>query len=52
MKYQISLGHDDFVLLLDVLRRSRESGSINWSATDLVCKNTKVIFLNYGKTFF
>ena len=44
MKYQIVLEHDDFVLLLDVLKKSRASEVINWSATDLVCRNTKVIY--------
>jgi hypothetical protein len=41
--YQVTLEHTDFVLLLDVLRKARECELITWSATDLVCANTKVI---------
>lgn len=41
--YQVTLEHTDFVLLLDVLRKAMEHGIISWSATDLVCANTKVI---------
>ena len=42
MKYNISLEHDDFVLLLDILRKSKEQGVIAWSATDMVCAHTKI----------
>lgn len=42
MTYQVSLHHEDFVLILDVLGRAQEQGLINWSATDLICENTKV----------
>lgn len=43
IKYQITLNHDDYILLLSVLRESKEKGVISWSATDMVCSNTKVI---------
>lgn len=43
IKYQITLNHDDFCLLLSVLRESKERGVFSWSATDMVCSNTKVI---------
>ena len=42
MEYQVTLNHDDFILLLDTLRRAQEQGIINWSATDMICQNTKV----------
>lgn len=42
MKYNISLNHEDFILLLDVLRNAQEQGVIAWSATDMICENTKV----------
>lgn len=42
MKYVTTLEHYDFVLLLDALRKAQEQGVINWSATDLICENTKV----------
>lgn len=44
MKYEITLEHNDFVLLLDVLRKSQEQGIIAWSATDMICNNTKVVY--------
>ena len=42
MKYNISLNHDDFILLLDTLRKAQEQGVIRWSATNMICENTKV----------
>ena len=44
MSYNISLKHDDFVLLIDVLRKCQDDGIINWSATAMVCENTKICF--------
>lgn len=44
MKYNISLNHDDFVLLMNVLTKAREAEIITWSATALVCENTKIEF--------
>lgn len=44
MKYNISLEHDDFILMLDTLRKAQESGIINWSATDMICQNTQVTY--------
>ena len=43
IKYQITLNHDDFCLLLSVLRDAKDGGLISWSATEMVCSNTKVI---------
>ncbi len=42
MTYTITLSHDDFVLLLDVLKNAQDINMITWSATDLVCENTKI----------
>lgn len=42
MKYNITLEHEDFILLLDTLKKAQESGVIAWSATNMVCQNTKV----------
>lgn len=42
MTYNVSLSHEDFVLVLDVLRKCEESGLVNWSATDLICENTTI----------
>lgn len=42
IKYKITLEHDDFVLLLGVLKRAQGEGLITWNATTLICENTKV----------
>lgn len=44
MKYIVSLNHDDFVDLMDALTKAREAEVITWSATALVCDNTKIEF--------
>lgn len=44
MKYVTTLEHDDFVLLMNVLTKAREEGLIAWSATSMVCENTKIKF--------
>ena len=44
MKYVTTLGHKDFVLLMEVLKKAQNEGLINWSATALVCKNTEIEF--------
>lgn len=42
INYKITLGHDDFVLLLHVLKRAQSEGITNWDAAGLICENTKV----------
>lgn len=42
MKYNITLEHEDFVLLLHALKQCQEQGVITWSATDMICGHTKV----------
>ena len=44
MKYNIELEHDDFVLLLDTLKKAQDGNIINWSATDMVCEHTNVSY--------
>ena len=44
MRYVTDLSHFDFVLLLDVLRRAQEVGVVNWFPTDMVCRNTRVVY--------
>lgn len=44
MKYVVSLEHADFVLLMEVLKKARQSGIVTWSPCNLVCRNTKVEF--------
>ena len=44
MKYVTTLGHDDFVLLMETLTKARDAGLITWSATAMVCENTKIEF--------
>ena len=44
MKYNIELEHDDFILLLDTLKKAHDGNIINWSATDMVCEHTKVSY--------
>lgn len=43
MKYVITLGHDNFSLYLDILRRAKEEGLISWSAAHDLCSHTVVI---------
>lgn len=43
MSYQISLENDDFVLLLDVLKKAQEEGLVLWSAAYMVCEHTQII---------
>lgn len=42
IKYKITLEHDDFVLLLDVLKRAQGESLTSWDAAGLICENTKV----------
>lgn len=42
MVYNVSLSHEDFVLVLDILRKCEESSIVNWSVTDLICENTTI----------
>lgn len=42
MKYNITLEHEDFVLLLDLLKRAQGKGLTTWNAASFICKNTKV----------
>lgn len=43
IKYNITLEHDDFLLLLDILKRVQEEGFTTWDAARFICKHTKVI---------
>lgn len=42
IKYNITLEHDDFVLLLNVLKKAQREGITNWDAAGFICENTKV----------
>lgn len=42
MKYLVSLEHDDFVLVLDILKKAQESGLIAWDAAGHICELTKL----------
>lgn len=42
MKYLVSLEHDDFVLVLDILKKAQESGLIAWDAASLICEHTNL----------
>lgn len=42
IKYKITLEHDDFVLLLDVLKKAQVEGITTWDAAGFICENTKV----------
>lgn len=44
MVYNVSLSHDDFVLILDVLKKSQESGIVNWDAAGFICEHTKISY--------
>jgi hypothetical protein len=44
MTYNIELDHNLFILLLDTLKKAQDGNIINWSATDMVCEHTKVIY--------
>lgn len=40
INYKVTLEHDDFVLLLDVLRKAQESRLINWDGAGFICQHT------------
>lgn len=42
IKYNISLKHDDFVLLLEVLKKAQKTKIVTWDATSFICENTKI----------
>lgn len=42
IKYKITLEHEDFVLLLDLLKRAQGEGLTTWNAAGFICENTKV----------
>lgn len=42
IKYNISLKHDDFVMLLDILKRAEKEGITAWDAAGFICENTKI----------
>lgn len=42
MTYTTTLSHEDFVLILDVLKKAEESGLVNWEPTEMICENTKI----------
>lgn len=42
IKYKITLEHDDFVLLLDVLKKAQRASLTSWDAAGFICENTKV----------
>lgn len=44
MLYNVSLSHEDFVVVLDLLRKCEESDFVNWSVTDLICENTTISY--------
>lgn len=40
--YNISLVHDDFILLLDLLKKAQTEHVANWDAVGFICENTKI----------
>lgn len=42
IKYNISLDHDDYCLLLDVIRKAREANLIAWDGGSFICEKTTV----------
>lgn len=42
MKYITELSHEDFVLVMSVLRKCEEQNEVFWSPTQMICENTKV----------
>jgi hypothetical protein len=42
MKYHIELEHDDFVLILTVLKKAQEKEITAWDAASFICEKTKV----------
>ena len=42
MKYLVSLEHDDFVLILDILKNAQLSNVINWDAAGMICEHTQL----------
>ena len=44
MKYNIELNHDDFILILSVLKRAQEQNITAWSAANFLCEHTRVSY--------
>lgn len=44
MTYHTTLSHEDFILLLDTLKKAEESGIINWDGAQFVCENTQISY--------
>ena len=42
MKYLVSLEHDDFVLIINILKNAQLSNVINWDAAGMICEHTKL----------
>lgn len=42
MKYLVSLEHDDFVTIIDILKKAQEANVINWDAAGMICEHTKL----------
>ena len=42
MKYVTTMEHDDFILVLETLRKAKENGIVSWNAAGVLCNNTKV----------
>lgn len=44
MIYKTTLSHEDFVLILDTLKKTEEQGLISWDATQVICENTTIVY--------
>ena len=42
IRYQISLRHDEFVMLLDILKRAENKGITSWDAAGSIIEKTKI----------
>ena len=42
MIYKTTFSHEDFILILDVLKKAEEQGLVTWDACKMVCENTQI----------
>lgn len=44
MKYNIELNHDDFILILSVLKKAQDGNLTAWNAANFLCEHTRVSY--------
>ena len=43
IRYNINLRHDEFVMLLEILKRAQNKGITSWDAAGSIIEKTKIV---------